>query len=188
MTTISLNALKVNDTIKVDNQPFIVISAQHAHVGRGGATLKVKMKNLISGAILERTFQGNDKIEEADIKRKKATFLYKNEQGAFFMDTETYEQFQLDKESLTDQLNYLKEGSEIDVLTFEDKPINIEIPKKVELKVISAPPGIRGDTAQGSVTKSVTLETGLTINTPIFIKEGDVIRINTEKGEYVERV
>jgi len=188
MASISLNALKSGDFINVNGQPFIVLSTQHSHIGRGGATLRVKMKNLISGVVLENTFKGDEKIKEAEIKKKKATFLYADENNAFFMDTESYEQFYLSSESLAKELNYLREGSEVDLLVFEKVPVSIELPPKVELKVVSAPPGMRGNTAQGSVTKQVTLETGLVINAPIFIKEGDIVRVNTERGEYVERV
>ena len=104
------------------------------------------------------------------------------------MDGENYEEFNLPLSLLKEKIKFLKEGSEVKVIIFENKPITIELPKKVELKVISAPPGVRGDTAQGSVTKPVTLETGLKIQAPLFIKEGDIIRVNTEKEEYVERV
>ena len=187
-SSISLNAVKNGSFIKIDGQPFVVINTQHSHVGRGGATLKVKMKNLLNDNVIEKTFQGNDKLEPAGTEMKKASFLYTDEENAFFMDSESYEQFGFSKENLGTQVGYLKEGLEVDILYFEDKPAGVQLPKKVALKVTMAPPAVRGDTAQGSVSKQVTLETGITINAPIFIKEGDVIKINTEKNEYSERI
>ncbi len=188
MATLSLNALKTGDYIKLNNRPYLVVSTQHLHIGRGGAVLKIKIKDIVENNLLEKTFKGDEKIEEAEIKKRKAIFLYQKGENVFFMDGENYEEFNLPLSLLKEKIKFLKEGSEVKVIIFENKPITIELPKKVELKVISAPPGVRGDTAQGSVTKPVTLETGLKIQAPLFIKEGDIIRVNTEKEEYVERV
>ncbi len=129
-----------------------------------------------------------DKIEEATITRKKAQFLYADNDSANMMDNESYEQVALPLEVVGDKVTYLKEGENIDILYFNDNPITISIPVKVELKVTSAPPGVKGDSAQGRVQKSIELENGVSIQAPLFIKEGDSIRINTDTGEYVERV
>lgn len=135
---------------------------------------------------MEKTFQGSDKIEEAEISKSKAQFLYREGDSYFFMDSENYEQFSLSKSVLGDLKKYLIEGTEITVLNFKNSPINIELPIKMEFRVVESPPAIKGNTADGG-SKLVTLETGVKVNTPLFVKLGDIIRINTETGEYVER-
>lgn len=148
--------------------------------------VKTKLKNIVSGATLEKTFAGGDKFSEADIIKSKASYLYEENNQFYFMDRENYEQFSLAAESLTGKEQYLKEGLVVTVLNYNNQPVAVELPIKGEYKVIQAPPAVKGDTA-GSATKIVTLETGLEIKVPLFIKEGDVLRINTETGEYVER-
>jgi elongation factor P len=136
--------------------------------------------------VIERTWQGNDKAEEAQVEKRKANFLYKDESFAYFMDIENYEQFSLALEDLGGKEKFMKDGLEVNVLYFENRPMAIELPIKVELKVISAPPGIRGNSA-GNVTKQAELETGAIISMPMFVETNDVIRINTENEEYAER-
>ncbi len=182
-----MNDLKVNTVFKFNNDPYIVVKASHLKMGRGAAVLQTKIKNLKTGVVLERNFKPADKFEEANLVKKHADFLYSEADKAYFMD-ENYEQFFVDRQLIEAQLKFLKESTPVNVLFFENQAIGIELPPKVELKVIQAPPAVRGDTAQGSVTKTIKLETGAEINAPIFIKEGDIIRINTETGEYVERV
>lgn len=174
--------------ILIEGKPCSVVSAQHIHMGRGGAILKVKFKNLLNGHTLEKTFKGNEKLEEANLQKNTASFLYKDSSNSYFMDDKSYEEFFLPNSIIGEKINYLKEGEKVESLNLNGEIINIELPPKVELKVISAPPGSRGDTAQGSVTKEIILETGMKIQAPLFIKEGDIIRINTETGKYVERV
>lgn len=183
---LSLSEIKVGKIIQVTGEPYLVAKADHHKMGRGGAVLKTKLKNLITGNILDKTFQGNDKAEEANTEKKKANFLYKGEQEAHFMDNENYEQFSLPLDQIGDKQKYFKDGADVDVLYFEGKPVAVDLPVKVALKVVSAPPGVKGNSA-GNVTKTVELETGATITAPMFINEGDVIRINTDTGEYVER-
>ncbi len=185
---LSINDLKNGGFIQYEGEPYQVQTTLHVKMGRGGAVLRTRIKNLISGIVLEKNFKGGDKFEDVDLQKSKASFLYKDNEGCHFMDAENYNQFSLADKNLGDQSSYLKEGQEVNVLIFNDKPVTIEIPKKVSLKVIEAAPAIRGDTAQGSVTKTAVLETGLKINVPIFINEGDTISVNTETGEYVERV
>lgn len=183
---LSLNELKIGKVLKINNEPYVIIKTDHHKMGRGGAVLKVKMKNLISGNMLDSTFQGNDKAEEAATEKRKANFLYKDENEAHFMDAENYEQFSLPLEQLGNKHLFLKDGLEVTTLYFNDNPAVVELPIKVELKVTSAPPGVRGNSA-GSVTKVIELEGGAKINAPMFIEEGDVIRINTDTEEYTER-
>lgn len=183
---LSLSEIKTGKLIKVAGEPYIVVKADHHKMGRGGAVLKTKLRNLINGNILDKTFQGNEKAEPAETEKKKATFMYKDERAAQLMDIESFEQFTLPLEQLGGKQRFLKEGVEVDVLYFQNEAVALEVPIKVELKVVSAPPGVKGNSA-GSVTKTVELETGAEINAPMFIKEGDVIRVNTDTGEYMER-
>jgi len=184
----SISEIKLGKVIKVNNQPYLVIWTQHVQMGRGGAILRTKIKNLIDGSVLEKTFKGADKADEAELARNKASFLYTDDDNIYFMDSGTYEQFSLPKDQLKNEVKFLKEGTDVDVLNFEGKPVSIDLPKKVELKIVETVPGVRGDTAQGSATKAAKLETGYTIQVPLFVNQGDVVRVNTETGEYVERV
>lgn len=183
---LSLNEIKVGKVIDVNNEPFLVTKTDHHKMGRGGAVLKVKLKNLINGNMLEKTFQGNDKTNEANTEKRKANFMYFDEDNANFMDNENYEQFSISLEAIGDKKKYLKEGTDVDVLYYDNNPVAIDLPIKMSFKVVSAPPGVKGNSA-GNVTKQVELETGLLINAPMFINEGDIIKVNTDSGEYSER-
>lgn len=183
---LTISDIKLGTVVKVDGEPYVVIWTQHVQMGRGGAILRTKIRNLISGAVLEKTLKGQDKWDEADLERSKATYLYNEDDQVYFMDQQTYEQFSLGKDNVGDLINYLYEGAEVTVLNFEGKPVSIQLPTKVKLKVKEAPPGIKGDTA-GSATKQIVLETGYQLSAPLFIKENDTIVVNTETGQYVER-
>lgn len=183
----SINEIKIGKIIKVNNEPFIIIKTDHHKMGRGGAVLKTKLKNLINGNALEKTFQGNDKAEPADTEKKAANFLYKDDNDAHFMNNTNFEQFSLSLDAIGDNHKFLKEELTVQVLYYNDNPVSVELPVKVELKVTSAPPGVKGNTA-GNTSKTIELETGAEVQAPLFINEGDTIRINTETGEYVERV
>lgn len=182
----NLNEIKTGKNIILDGSPFAVLYHEHSKTGRAGSVLRTRLKNLLTGAILEKTFQGADQIAEADIQKSKAQYLYKEEKNYYFMDSESYEQFSLPEEVLGSAVKYIKEEIEVTLLNFNGEPINIELPIKVKLKVIQAPPGIKGNTVSTG-GKVVTLETGLQIATPLFVKEGDEIIVNTEKEEYVGR-
>ncbi len=183
---LNLSDIKIGKIILVNKEPFVVIKANHHKMGRGGAVLKTKLKNLLSGNALEKTFQGNDKAEEADISRKKANYLYKDKQDAFLMDNENFEQFSLPLDQIGNKQKFLKDGIDVDVLYFNGEPVSLDLPIKMKFKVVSAPPGVKGNSA-GNVNKQIELETGTTINAPLFINEGDIIKVNTDTGEYVER-
>lgn len=183
---LSINEIKIGKIIQISGEPYIVTKTDHHKMGRGGAVLKVKLKNLISGNVLEKTFQGNDKAESAEVSKKKANYLYKDDATAYLMDNDNYEQFELPLEQLGEKQVFLKDGIDVDVLYFEETPVAIDLPIKMEFKVVSAPPGVRGNSA-GNVNKTVELETGANISVPMFINEGDVIKVNTDTGEYVER-
>ncbi len=185
---LGISDIKLGTVIQVDNEPYVVTYTQHVQMGRGGAILRTKIKNLVTGAALEKTLKGSDKIEAADLTRSKAGFLYTDEIGSHFMDMTTYEQCTFDEEVIGEKKHYLTEGVSVDVLNFKNKPVAIDLPKKIELKVTEAPEGVRGDTSQGGATKLAITETGYQLPVPLFVKQGDTIRVNTESGEYVERV
>ena len=183
---LGLSDIKAGKNIVVEKIPYAVLYHEQSKTGRAGAVLRTRLKNLLTGAVLEKTFQGADKVEEADISKSKAQFLYREGEAYAFMDNESYEQFSLSKEVLGSAVNYLIEGTEVMVFNFNSIPVNIELPIKVTLHVVEAPPGIKGNsvTTGGKVAK---LETGLMVSVPLFIKEGEEVIINTERGEYVGR-
>lgn len=183
---LSLSDIKLGTVLSINNEPYQVVFTQHIKVARGGATLRTKLKNLIRDNTIEKSFSGADKAEEADLGRGSANYLYQQEGKYFFMDNETFEQYEFSGESLGDMVKYMKEGQTVDILLFNGKAVTVALPKKITLKVMSAPPGVKGDTS-GSASKTVILETGLEIRTPLFIKEGEDIIINTETGDYVGR-
>lgn len=183
----NLNSLKVGTSIIYNDEPYLIVSANFVRMQQRKPVMQTKLKNLISGKVLENNFHPGDTVEEAYLEKAKASFLYANDLEACFMDNESYEQFSFEINAVADKIKYLKDGDAVDVLKFQGKPITIDIPKKVTLKVVSAPPGVKGDTASGNVTKEVEFENGLKLRAPLFIKEGDSIVVNTETGEYVER-
>jgi len=183
---LQITDLRIGTKIVVDGDPYVITQYSQSKQARGGSVVRVSIKNLINGSKLQKTFQGNDQLEEADIERTKAQFTYKDGDNYNFMDGESYEQFVLTTEQLGDAVNYLVESQEIDIINFKEVPVCVELKAKVDLKVVSTPPGVKGDTASGG-SKPATLETGLIIQVPLFIKEGDLIRVNTETQEYVER-
>lgn len=183
---LTINDVKTGSLILIENEPYKVLFYQHSKMGRAGAVLRTKLKNIRTGAIINQTFQGSDKFEEPDLESKKVQFLYKDGGGFFFMDNQTFEQFEISEEVLNENGKYLKDGTEVDVLYFNQLPISVLLPVKMDFEVTEAPPAVRGNTANGG-SKLVTIETGVKVSTPFFIKQGDIIRINTETGEYTER-
>lgn len=183
---LTLNEIKTGVNIVVNGTPFLVLSHQHSKMGRAGSVLRTKLKNLITGTVMEKTFQGAESVLEANITKSKSQYTYKDGLTYNFMDSESYEQFALSKEVLGDNINYLKEGTEVTILNFNNIPINIEIPVKMKLKVVEAPPGIKGNSVS-SGGKIVVLETGVNVSVPLFVKVGDEVIINTQEGKYVSR-
>jgi len=184
---LSITDIKVGTIFQYQGEPYQALSINHSKQARGGAVLQTKIKNLINKNILERNFKSSDKFKEAEITRKKINFLYKDGNKYYFMDEIDFDQFFLDENILGNKTRFLTESLAIKILYFNDKAIDVELPPKVELKVVEAPEGVRGDST-GNVTKTVELETGYKIKAPMFVNQDDVIRVNTETGEYVERV
>jgi elongation factor P len=173
--------------IEIDGEPFTMTYFQHVKPGKGGAFVRTKIKNLRTGRVLDKTFRSGEKVEEAEVEDKQMQFLYMDGEQLIFMDTSSYEQIPFSAEQVGDARKYLKENLDVDVLFWRGKPINIELPSFVEAVVSQTDPGMKGDTASGA-TKPATIETGAVVQVPLFIKEGEKIRVDTRSGEYVERV
>lgn len=183
---ISTNDLKTNLTIELDGEVYSVVGFQHVKPGKGAAFVRSKLKNMRTGRVLEHTFRAGEKVNRAHIDRNEMQYLYREAGSFIFMDNETYDQVSITEEQLGDNINYLKENMNIFILFYNDEIIGIDLPHSVELKVASTEPGVRGDTASGA-TKAATLETGLVIQVPLFVDEGDVVKVDTRTGEYLER-
>jgi elongation factor P len=178
--------LKKGVVIELDGKPFKVIEYNQKVVGRGGSIVNVKVKNLIDGSLIAKTFKGQDRIESAEVTNQTVQYLYKDSQDYFFMDPETFEQFQMSADIIENVSDYLKEGDNLTLQQFNGNVINVELPKNVYLEVTYAEEVVKGDTTS-SVLKDATLETGLVVKVPSFIKAGDVISVDTTTGEYRER-
>jgi len=183
---ISVNDFKTGLTIEVDNNLMQVIEFQHVKPGKGAAFVRSKLRNLRNGNIQEKTFRAGEKVNKAHIDRKSMQYLYASGDTHAFMDTNTYEQIELDASQLHEQLNFMKENMEVSVIAHEDEILGVELPKNIELSVIETEPGIKGDTASGG-SKPATLETGYIVQVPFFINTGDVLVISTSDGKYVSR-
>jgi len=185
---LSYNELKPGIFIVLNGQPFAVLESEFLRMQQRKPVMKTKLKNLVSGSVVERSFQPSDQLEEAEMEKVKAKFLYGHRGEFWFCDAnDAKKRFQLDADAVAGKENFLKANSEVEMLKFGDKILSINLPVKMDYKVVEAPPGIKGDTAQGG-TKVVVVETGAKISAPLFINEGDIVRVNTETGSYVERV
>ncbi|MGE5614814.1 MAG: elongation factor P [Bacillota bacterium] len=174
-------------TFELEGQVYQVVEFQHVKPGKGAAFVRTKLKNVITGATIERTFSPTDKMPKAHIERKDMQYLYNDGDLYYFMDTETYEQLPISKDTVGDTFRFVKENMVVKILSFKGNVFGIEPPTFVELEVTATEPGFKGDTATGA-TKPATVETGATIKVPLFINQGDIIRIDTRTGEYLERV
>lgn len=183
---ISSNDFRTGLTIEVDGDIYSVVEFMHVKPGKGSAFVRTKLKNMRTGASVERTFRAGEKVIRAHIERREMQYLYNDGDSYYFMDTGTYEQTSLPKEQLDEAVKYLKDNMSIYVLDYQGETIGIELPNSVELEVVETEPGVRGDTATGA-SKNAVLETGATIQVPLFIEVGDKIRVDTRTGNYIER-
>lgn len=182
------NDLKRGSLIVLEGTPYIVLSVKHVHMGRGGAVVQSKLKNLESGKILERSVRSSESFEEADIQKKDAQFIYeRNGEYWFHEKGDPANRFSLGEDVLGEQARLTKSGIVVKAVLFKDVIINVELPIKVEYEVVDAPPNVKGNTSQGG-NKVVTIEGGAKVSVPLFIGTGDIIRVNTETGEYAERI
>ncbi len=184
---LTMNDVRLGKVLDIDGAPYQVVWADFMRTAQRKPVKRTKLRNLITGQVLEKSFKPGDKIDEANLGRGKANFMYREDNTFHFMDNASYEQFGFEREQIGDISNFVREGEDVDVLNFNDKPVAISLPPKVDLKVTEAPPGVKGDSASNA-TKRVKLETGYEVAVPLFIKAGEMIRINTESGDYVERV
>ena len=178
--------LKKGVVIQIDGKPFKVIEYNQKVVGRGGSIVNVKIKNLIDGSVIPKTFKGQEKIESAEVTTRTVQYLYTDGSNYFFMDPETFDQFELSSDTVEDAIGYLKEGDNLALQSFNGNVTNVELPKNVYLEVTQSENVVKGDTSS-NVLKDATLETGLVVKVPAFIKTGDVISVDTSTGEYRER-
>ena len=184
---INVGELRRGVNIELDGQLFSVIDFDHIKMGRGGAVARLKLRNLRTGAIFERTFPASEKFRRAYLERRKVQFSYNDEDLYHFMDTETFEDMALGRQQLGDMVSYLLENVVVDVLTYDGEPISVELPMTMEMRVVQTDPGFKGDTATGG-TKPAIVETGLRVNVPLFVTEGELIRVDTRDATYIERV
>jgi len=200
---ISVTELRAGRTFEENGEPFVVLKYEHTKMGRGTANIKVKVRNLKTGAVLEKTFISGAKVSEISTVKRKLQYLYceasssayckatssayKDKDNFYFMDPKTFEQFSISSEIISDQAPFLREEALVDVLFWEEKPLSIELPPKMEFEVKETGPGVRGDSAT-NIFKPATLENGLKIKVPLFINQGEKILVDTRTGEYVERV
>jgi elongation factor P len=173
--------------IELDGEPFVIVYFQHVKPGKGGAFVRTKVKNLKTGRVLDRRFRSGERVELADVEERTMQYLYLDGEQLVFMDTESYEQTPFNKEQVGEARQFLKENLDVAVLFWRDQPINVELPNFVEAVIKDCEPGEKGDTAS-NVTKPATLETGAVVQVPLFVKQGQTIRVDTRSGEYVERV
>ncbi len=173
--------------IEIDGEPYVLVEFQHVKPGKGGAFVRTKFKSLKTGNVTDKTFRAGEKVDVPDLEEKTMQYLYAADKDRVFMDTSSYEQVSLNEKQLGDSIDYLKENMEIKVLYHKGQPINIDVPMFVELAIAKTDPGVRGDTASGG-SKPATLETGAVVKVPFYLNEGDVIKVDTRTGTFIERV
>jgi elongation factor P len=183
---VSTNDLKNGMSLDLPEGLFSVVEFQHVKPGKGGAFVRTKLKNVRSGAVIERTYRADEKLEQAIIDKRDMQFLYRDGSDFVFMDTTTYEQMQVAPESLGDAPNFLKEGDDANLQMYNNEIVGVELPAAVELKVTETEPGIQGDRVSGA-RKPATLQTGLVVQVPLFVNTGDMLKVDTRSGEYLTR-
>jgi elongation factor P len=185
--SLSITNLRKGTIFQLDGTPYRVVEYSQKVMGRGGSTVNVKIKSLTDGKVLAKTFHGSDTVESADVSSRTMQYLYKDDAKFYFMDPDTYEQFELDADAIEDKAGYMKEGDSLSAQFFDGRIISVELAKNVPLKVTYTENAVRGDTSS-AITKNAQLETGITIKVPAFIKSGDVVSVDTATGAYRERV
>ncbi|MBY0371266.1 elongation factor P [bacterium] len=184
---ISTNEFKKGVYIELDGVPYQIVEFQHVKPGKGNSFTRTRIKNLVTGNTIDRTFKSGERCEEPELETKRMQYLYKDGNGYQFLDLESYEQAALEEASVGDNKNYLTENLEIEVLYFRNRPITVELPNFVQLAITYCEPAVKGDTVSGG-GKPATLSTGLVISVPYHIKQGDLLKVDTRTGEYVEKV
>jgi elongation factor P len=184
---LSITNLKKGTIFQWEGEPYRVVEYSQKVMGRGGSIVNVRIKSLVDGKVLEKTFKGNEQLDTADVTNRPVQYLYNDGNEFYFMDTDSYEQFTLPADNMEDKSGFIKEGDQVTAQLFDGRVINIELPKNVPLKVTYSENAVKGDTSS-AITKNATLETGITIKVPAFIKQGDLVSVDTTTGAYRERV
>jgi elongation factor P len=182
-----VSELRKNAKVELDGQPYVVTDFQFVKPGKGQGLYKCKLKNMITGSVLDRTWRSGEKLVAANVESKKMQFLYASGEGFTFMDNQTYEQIELSGDVVADDKNFLLDNLECEVLLYNERPVGISLPSHIVMEIVETEPGVKGDTAT-NVTKSATVQTGLQVQVPLFIKQGEKVKIDTRTGAYVERV
>ena len=186
--TIGYGDLRKGMAIELEGEPYLVVDYERSKMQQRAPTMRIRFKEIRSGKVLDRSFSGYDvKLTSADVERRSAQYIYDEDDLCYFMDVDSYDQLPLSKDQISEELNYLVDEMTVDLVFFHDQPISIELPITVDLKVVDSPPGLKGDTATGA-TKPATLETGLTIQVPLFVNEGETVKVDTRSGSYLSRV
>jgi elongation factor P len=185
--TISTNQFKNGTHIEIDGKIWKIIEFQHVKPGKGGAFVRTKLRRIEDGSVIDKTFRAGEKFRPVRTESKKMQYLYDSGEAAVFMDSQSYEQIEIPVESLGDSMKWVLPNAEVDVLFVDEQPSDVQVPSAIEMKVTQTDPGLKGDTASGGGNKPATLESGVVVQVPLFIEEGDSVRVDTRSGEYISR-
>lgn len=185
--TISTNQFKNGTHIEIDGKFWKIIEFQHVKPGKGGAFVRTKLRRIEDGSVIDKTFRAGEKFRPVRTESKRMQYLYDSGEAAVFMDTTDYDQIEIPKDSLGDSMQWVLANDEVDVLFVDEKPSDVQVPSAIEMKVTQTDPGLKGDTASGGGNKPATLESGVVVQVPLFVEEGDAIRVDTRSGEYISR-
>jgi elongation factor P len=185
--TISTNQFKNGTHIEIDGKIWKIIEFQHVKPGKGGAFVRTKLRRIEDGSVIDKTFRAGEKFRPVRTESKKMQYLYDSGEAAVFMDSQSYEQIEIPTESLGDSMKWVLPNAEVDLLFVDERPSDVQVPSAIEMKVTQTDPGLKGDTASGGGNKPATLESGVVVQVPLFVEEGDMIRVDTRSGEYVSR-
>jgi elongation factor P len=185
--TISTNQFKNGTHIEIDGKIWKIIEFQHVKPGKGGAFVRTKLRRIEDGSVIDRTFRAGEKFRPVRTESKKMQYLYDSGDAAVFMDSQDYDQIEISRESLGDSMQWVLPNAEVDVLFVDEKASDVQVPSAIEMKVVQTDPGLKGDTASGGGNKPATLESGVVVQVPLFIEEGEAVRVDTRSGEYISR-
>ncbi len=185
--TISTNQFKNGTHIEIDGKIWKIIEFQHVKPGKGGAFVRTKLRRIEDGSVIDKTFRAGEKFRPVRTESKKMQYLYDSGEAAVFMDSQDYDQIEIPRESLGDAMQWVLPNAEVDVLFVDERPSDVQVPSAIEMKVTQTDPGLKGDTASGGGNKPATLESGVVVQVPLFIEEGDAVRVDTRSGEYISR-
>jgi elongation factor P len=185
--TISTNQFKNGTHIEIDGKIWKIIEFQHVKPGKGGAFVRTKLRRIEDGSVIDKTFRAGEKFRPVRTESKKMQYLYDSGEAAVFMDTTDYDQIEIPRDSLGEAMQWVLANDEVDVLFVDEKPSDVQVPSAIEMKVTQTDPGLKGDTASGGGSKPATLESGVVVQVPLFLEEGDTIRVDTRSGEYISR-